>query len=204
MTESELYRDLGTLTKNRNTWEENIPYVASLLASESVKIKAKALWILGEMGLQYTDVIEPHVAQIALFLDSQNDLLRERALNALGRIGRGRFVTVKPWWDSIMAKARDGNPSVRLAFVWASENIATNTPDAYKDSMPLFAELLHDSNDKVRMEAPEMFRVIGKRRPQWVMPYLGRLQQMAENDANPVVRIHSAGAIRVANKASAG
>lgn len=118
MTESELYRDLGTLTKNRNTWEENIPYVASLLASESVKIKAKALWLLGEMGLQYTDVIEPHVAQIVLFLDSQNDLLRERALNALGRIGRGRFETVRPWWDSIMAKARDGNPAVRLAFVF--------------------------------------------------------------------------------------
>ena len=36
--------------------------------------------------------------------------------------------------------------------VW-TENIATNAPDAYKHSMPLFAELLHDSDDKVRMEA---------------------------------------------------
>ena len=39
MTEAEQYRELGTLTKNKVAWEENIPYVASLLASESVKIK---------------------------------------------------------------------------------------------------------------------------------------------------------------------
>ena len=41
--ESELYRELGTLTKNKDEWEENIPYVSSLLSSESTKIQAKAL-----------------------------------------------------------------------------------------------------------------------------------------------------------------
>ena len=51
MTEAELYKELGTLTRNKDAWKENIPYVASLLASESVKIKAKALWLLGEMEL---------------------------------------------------------------------------------------------------------------------------------------------------------
>ena len=49
----------------------------------------------GEMGLQYPEEIEPYVASIASFLDSQDDLLRERSLNALGRIGRIRFETVK-------------------------------------------------------------------------------------------------------------
>lgn len=43
MIESELYKQLGTLTKSKDQWEENIPYVASLLSSESTKIKAKAL-----------------------------------------------------------------------------------------------------------------------------------------------------------------
>lgn len=50
MTESELYKNLGSLTKSKDQWEENIPYVASLLLSESTKIKAKTLWLLGEMG----------------------------------------------------------------------------------------------------------------------------------------------------------
>ena len=92
MTESEIYKELGVLTKSKDRWEENIPYVTSLLASDSVKVKAKALWMLGEMG---------------------------------------------------------------LAFIWASENIGTNTPDPYGDHMPVYAELLHDSDDKVRMEAPK-------------------------------------------------
>ena len=33
-----------------------------------------------------------------------------------------------------------------------------------------------DEDDKVRMEAPEMFRVMGKRRPEFVMPYIEQLQ----------------------------
>ena len=38
MNESELYKKLGELTKNRNEWEESIPYVSSLLDHDSVKI----------------------------------------------------------------------------------------------------------------------------------------------------------------------
>jgi len=60
----------------------------------------------------------------------------------------------------------------------------------------MFAELLHDSDDKVRMEAPEIFRVLGKRRPNFVAPYLDELRQIAEADTNRVVRIHCQGAIR--------
>ena len=51
MSETELYKKLGQLTKDKSRWEENIPYVSSLLSHESVKIRAKALWLLGEMGL---------------------------------------------------------------------------------------------------------------------------------------------------------
>ena len=98
MIESELYKELGLLTKDKDRWKDSIPYVASLLTHDSVKIQAK----------------------------------------------------------------------VRLSFVWASENIATNTPDIYADHIPVFEELLHDANDKVRMEAPEIFRVLGKRRPEFV------------------------------------
>lgn len=86
-----------------------------------------------------------------------------------------------------------------LAFIWASENVATETPDAYEQRLPLYSELLHDSDDKVRMEAPEMFRVMGKRRPQLVVPYLPILPELSEKDSNPVVRVHSAGAIRITN-----
>lgn len=198
MTETELYKSLGALTKDKEVWEENIPYVESLLTSESAKIKSKALWMLGEMGLAFPSSIKNSVDAIASFRNSTEPILRERAINALGRIGRGCFNSVEPYWDDLFRFAHDEDASVRLAFIWASENIATNTPDPYKDHMPLFAELLHDSDDRVRMEAPEIFRVLGKRRPDFVKPYIERLRSIAETDSNRVVKIHCLGAIRAA------
>ena len=200
MTESDLYKELGTLTKCKERWEENILYVASLLQHDSTKIKAKALWLLGEMGLAFPNAVGEHMAAVAAFLDSSEPLLRERTLNALGRIGRGCFPNIQPYWEELFRFAHDEVANVRLAFIWASENIATNTPDPYKDHMPLFAELLHDSDDRVRMEAPEMFRVIGKRRPEFVKPYLEELRTIADSDPNRVVKIHCLGAVKAAGK----
>ena len=135
MDERELYKDLGALTRNKAAWEENIPYVASLLVSESVKIKAKALWLLGEMGLRYPQAVKGAVPQIAAFCDSTEPLLRERAVIALGRIGRGDYRLVEPYLADLLRMANDKEAGVRLAFIWASENIATNTPDAYADTV---------------------------------------------------------------------
>ena len=200
MTDSELYKSLSALTKNKGVWEEQIPYVESLLSADSVKIKSKALWMLGEMGLAFPSSIKSRVATIASFRNSTEPILRERAINALGRIGRGCFNSVEPYWDDLFRFAHDKEASIRLAFIWTSENIATNTPDPYKEHMPLFAELLHDSDDRVRMEAPEIFRVLGKRRPDFVKPYIERLQSIAETDSNRVVRIHCQGAIRAVRR----
>ena len=198
LTESDLYKNLGILTDDKDKWEDSIPYVASLLDHESVKIQAKALWLLGEMGLAYPRQVQDIVPTIASFLDSPEPLLRERAVNAIGRIGRGEYSFIEPYWTGLFRFASDEEAKVRLSFIWASENIATNTPDIYEYQMPVFAELLHDSNDKVRMEAPEIFRVLGKRRPEFVRPYLEQLRQIAENDRNRVVRIHCLGAIKAA------
>ena len=198
MTESELYKELGTLTKHKDQWEENIPYVLSLLTSESVKIRAKALWLLGEMGLAFSSSLGDGISRIALFLDSAEPLLRERAVNAIGRIGRADYALIEPYWADLFRFARDKEANVRLIFIWASENIATNTPDPYGPFMPVFAELLHDSDDKVRMEAPEIFRVLGKRRPEFVAPFIEELRAISETDGNRVVRIHCQGAIRAA------
>ncbi len=196
MSESELYKELGILTKDKSKWEESIPYVSSLLGSESVKIQAKALWLLGEMGLEYPYAVQGSVCDIASFCDSTEPLLRERAVNALGRIGRADYHLIEPYWKELFRFATDQEPKVRLSFIWASENIATNTPDIYEDHMPVFEELLHDADDKVRMEAPEIFRVLGKRRPEFVRPYLEQLKVLSETDENRVVRIHCLGAIK--------
>ena len=198
LMESKLYGELGALTKEKDKWEEKMPYVLSLLTFDSVKIKAKALWLLGEMGLKYPLSIADSVPAIASFLDSPEPLLRERALNALGRIGRSNYHLIEPYWAGLFRFACDEDANVRLGFIWASENIAVNTPDPYGETMAVFAELLRDSNDRVRMEAPEIFRVLGKRRPEFVRPWLELLRDISETDSNRVVRIHCSGAIKAA------
>ena len=198
MSESELYKELGALTRDRARWETAIPGVSSLLTGESLKIEAKALWLLGEMGLKHPARIGEHVSRIAAFLDSPEPLLRERAVVALGRIGRGDFRLVEPYWSGLFRFARDNAAGVRLGFIWASENIATNTPDPYGESMQVFAELLGDRDDRVRMEAPEIFRVLGKRKPEFVTPYLETLRRISETAPDRVVRIHCAGALKAA------
>ena len=196
INESELYQELGVVTKDRSKWKENIPYVSSLLYHESVKIRAKALWLLGEMCLVYPQSVQETIPAIAAFLDDPEPLLRERAVNALGRIGRGNYQVIESYWAALFRFASDENAKVRLSFIWASENIATNIPDIYADYMSVFEQLLHDEDDKVRMEAPEIFRVLGKRRPEFVRPFVDKLQGISETDSNRVVRIHCMGAIK--------
>jgi len=196
LDQSELYKELGALTDNKSKWEESIPYVSSLLSHESTKIQAKALWLLGEMGLAYPLAVRDVVPLIVSFYDSPVPLLRERAVNATGRIGRGDYCVIERYWMNLFRFATDDEAKVRLGFIWASENIATNTPDIYGNHMVIFEKLLYDVNDKVRMEAPEIFRVLGKRRPEFVMPFVEQLQKLSVTDENRVVRIHCLGAIR--------
>ena len=204
MNESELYKELGILTRDKSRWKESIPYLSSLLDQESERIKAKALWLLGEAGLAYPQSVKDTVSMIASFLDSMAPLLRQRTVNAIGRIGRGSFHNIEPYWEDLFRFADDEEAGARLSFIWASENIATNTPDIYEKHMPVFEKLLYDKDDRVRMEAPEIFRVLGKRRPQFVLPFVEQLQQIAESDDNRVVRIHCLGAIRATAGEEAG
>ena len=103
---------------------------------------------------------------------------------------------LEPYWENLFRFAEDEDAKVRLSFIWASENVATNSPDLYEHYMPVFGKLLHDADDKVRMEAPEIFRVLSKRRPEFVRPYAELLQRISETDHNHVVRIHCLGALK--------
>lgn len=200
--EDTILRELRELTKNKENWETKIDNVAvKLNKNYSVAVKAKTLWLLGEMGLNYPIKVEKYIGDIVSYLESDNPKLRERSTNALGRIGRADKNLVIPYLDKLMKMKEDESDKVRLAFVWACENIATNSPELFCEKLELFYEMISDSSERVRIEAPEMFRVIGKRKPEYVKPYLEKLQWIAENDGHRVVRIHSEGAIRITKKA---
>ena len=205
MSETEdkvILKKLREITKDKNHWSESIAYVGEKLDEEySVEVRAKALWLLGEMGLNYPVQVKQYVEDIADYMDDNHMKLRERSLNALGRIGRADKDMILPYFDELMTMGNDESDDVRLAFIWACENIATNAPELFCESLNIFYELLLDSGERVRIEAPEMFRVMGKRKPEQVKPYLEKLEWISENDEHRVVRIHSAGAVRVTKKA---
>ena len=205
MSETEdkvILKKLREITKDKDHWSESIAYVGEKLDEEySVEVRAKALWLLGEMGLNYPMQVNPYLEDIADYMDDNHMKLRERSLNALGRIGRADKDMILPYFDELMTMGNDESDDVRLAFIWACENIATNAPELFCESLNIFYELLFDSGERVRMEAPEMFRVMGKRKPEQVKPYLEKLEWISENDEHRVVRIHSAGAVRVTKKA---
>ena len=187
MSETEdkvILKKLREITKDKNHWSETIDYVGEKLDEEySVEVRAKALWLLGEMGLNYPVQVNPYLEDIADYMDDNHMKLRERSLNALGRIGRADKDMILPYFDELMTMGND------------------EAPELFCESLNIFYELLFDSGERVRMEAPEMFRVMGKRKPEQVKPYLEKLEWISENDEHRVVRIHSAGAVRVTKKA---
>lgn len=198
MNPEELYQKLNHIRNNKELWEASIDDVGSLLEHPSLKIKAKALWMLGEIGLLYPRKVSCYVPKIAELMNDCDDLVKERMLNALGRIGRADYNLIKPYWKQMLTLANAKNPKIRLAFIWASENIATNSPDEIGEYISIFSDLLNDRDTRVRMETPEIFRVLGKRVPGLVLPYLEKLNYLSENDSDRVVRIHAKGAVKAA------
>jgi HEAT repeat protein len=202
MDDEAILTQLRDITKQRMSWDVKIDEVASILGEDySPKVRAKALWLLGEMGLKHPGEISAYVADIASYMDSSDSKLRERSANALGRIGRGDVSLVADYIENLMELRFDTDENVRHAFIWACENIATNNPEMFCDNLDIFFDMISDSSDKVKIEAPEMFRVVGKTKPECVIPYLERLEEISQNDANRVVRIHSAGALKATRKA---
>ena len=197
-----ILKDLRDITKNKECWAENIDNVAAILDKEhSDSVKAKALWILGEMGLKHPAEIERYVDAIAGYLDDDNPKLRERSANAIGRIGRADKNLVLSYMGRLMEMRFDESENVRHAFVWACENIALNAPELFCEKLEIFLDMISDTSLKVRIEALEMFRVVGKRKPECVKPYLEKLEWISQNDENSTVRIHSAGAVRITENA---
>ena len=202
MDDNVILKELRDLTKDRHSWKANIDYVADKLDNAySNAVRAKVLWLLGEMGLMYPEKIEGYVADIVSYMDSDDSKLRERSVNAIGRIGRADKNLIIHHLDKLMDMRLDESENVRHAFVWACENIASTAPELFCKKMDIFYEMIFDSGQKVRIEAPEMFRVIGKQKPDCVTPYLEKLEWMVQNDENKIVRIHSAGAVRITKKA---
>ncbi|CAL7889267.1 HEAT repeat domain-containing protein [Fusobacterium necrophorum] len=116
-TNDEVYKRLTQLTKEKKRWEYAIPYVGNLLEEPSDKIREKAIWVIGEMGMKYPEKVAPFINVLAMYLNNENIKIRERAVGALGRIGRANHKFVLPYFDEIIALSNDSAANVRMNFI---------------------------------------------------------------------------------------
>lgn len=186
--------------KNPESVELIMPKLIGFLKSDNEDLLEFACWTAGQIGINRPDYYKDSIKEIIENLEHKNEKIRANALFALGRIGRSNFSLISNYLNLMISFSNDPSPLVRLGMIWASENIAVNNPKVFIEHLPIFDKLLDDPNtEKVRGEAPEMFRVLGKRIPEVIEKYIPRLKEKTEDDCR-TTRIHSEGAIRITLK----
>ncbi len=177
-----------------------LPELIGFLKSENENLVEYACWTAGQVGINRPDYYKSSIVEIVKNLERKNEKIRTNALFSLGRIGRSDFSLISDYLELIISFSKDESPIVRLGMIWACENIGTNNPKVFIEHLPIFDKLLDDPNtEKVRGEAPEMFRVLGKRIPDIIEKYIPRLKEKTKDDCR-TTRIHSEGAIRITLK----
>jgi hypothetical protein len=168
-----------------------------LLRDTDTAILAQCCWTIGMIGYRLPVVVAEVIPELHSLLTHTDSLVRTRAIWALGRIGRDDSSLVERCLPQIMDAAVDPDREVRMTMIWACENLARSRPDGFADSLPVFMRLLDDPDvTRVRREAPEFFRVLGKLRPDLAANALTALQKL-QHDPDTIVRFHAAGAERV-------
>lgn len=186
--------------KEPDSVEPILPELTGFLKSDNENLVEYACWTAGQVGINRPYFYKNSIAEIVKNLESKNEKIRTNALFALGRIGRSDFSLISDYLNLIISFSNDESPIVRLGMIWACENIGTNNPKVFIEHLPIFDKLLDDPDtEKVRGEAPEMFRVLGKRIPEVIEKYIPRLKEKTEDDCR-MTRIHSEGAIRITLK----
>ena len=65
----ELLKELREITKNKENWKTAIDEVSIYLnENHSDDVKAKVLWLLGEMGLNYPNKVRIYIEDIVSYL----------------------------------------------------------------------------------------------------------------------------------------
>ena len=98
----------------------------------------------------------------------------------------------------ILRFAGDEKAPVWLRWFRASENIGAATPELYENHMMIFEKRLHDPDEQVGMEAPEIVHVSGRRTPEFVRLLPEELKKRTDTDRPRVARIHGLRAVKAA------
>ena len=186
--------------KEPGSVERHISLIKDKLHDTDEGVCAYACWTAGQIGRNRPEWYEDEIVHLFSLMNHRNEKIRENALFAIGWIGRANPSIIERDIHRIIEKHNDACPRVRLGMIWASENIANSKPDLFENYVDVFEGLLDDPDTRyVRGEAPEIFRVIGKKRPDIVKRSIGALESKLSDNCK-VTRIHARGALRIIEK----
>ncbi len=197
-------RALGLISRigatNPGKAKKFLPSLSRFLNDRDDEMCYRCCWAIGQIGFRKPEWVEKFLPRLSKLTKHKHIKVREHAVWALGRIGRAKPEIIVDYIPVILKKLKDKESRVRSGAIWACENIATTCPELFKRRIKGFLKLLDDDNiEHVRREAPEIFRVIGKKRPDMVKCAIPKLKEML-NDKDKVARAHAAGALKVIEK----
>jgi HEAT repeat protein len=180
--------------------DDDIKLLTENIKSMDKRIVEEIYWTIGQIGIHKPDKVEHLIVNAFEDLKNENPQIREKALFALGRTGRANINLIKERINEIIKLYKDDNAKVRISMIWACENIANSKAELFEPYIKIFEEMLDDvDDDYVKKEIPEIFRVIGKYKPELIKNSLEKLKGKL-NDPNEVMRIHIKGAIKTIEK----
>ena len=161
----------------------------------NAELRMRACWALGQIGYKAPQDILPAITPLAQCLTDEDAAVRANAVWALGRIGRVNPQAIQPILPDMMGSAGDPEVQVRSNFLSASENIATDQPEWLLPYLPILIRLLDDEDTRsIRRQAPELFRIIAKKRPEMLGEAAGKLESMLD-DPDEIVRLNASRAL---------
>ena len=85
---NETYNKLAAIYKDKTNWKNQIDFTGSCLNAGDSKVIGKAIWILGEMGFTFGNLVQPYVKEYIpkLYELAEKDSERVVRIHALGAI----------------------------------------------------------------------------------------------------------------------
>ncbi|MGI9429619.1 MAG: HEAT repeat domain-containing protein, partial [Bythopirellula sp.] len=161
-----------------------VPALLKYVDDDDPEMRADILTTLGHIGPGAKEGIDV----VMKALDDQDEEVVVSAVYAIGKIGPEAVDCV----NGVKGLLDGGDPRFQTVCAWALVKVMPDNEEYRKIALPLLIKALERDDDSVRSEAASTLGAIGSA----AQGAVAKLQELAENDANPEVRELASEALR--------
>lgn len=144
--------------------------IVSYFSDEDTYIRKTAYQATGKIWKRSPDLQPKILTLLDTLLTSDNEKLRQTAINAAGEIGTGEFERVAHFFDRGLF---DEHPSVRNAVIGSIKKMGEKNPPPV---LKWVKKYLHHPDKEIRREICHGIELRGRTHPQDILPLLKELQ----------------------------